>query len=70
MDVHWRAHVETKLASMHGADPSTPSGPASEIMHEIFIRRGFTRIFGQHDVVSLIEEPGGWVALNDKLMLM
>lgn len=70
MEIHWEAYRETANSASSGSDPSAPRGPASEIMHEIFIRRGFTRIFGQYDVATLIREPCGWVALNDKLMLM
>jgi len=45
-------------------------GPASNIMYEIFSRRGATRIFGKYDVDKIIKDPAGWLALNDKLMLI
>lgn len=70
MEVHWNARRECPPANRGGVGSIVPQGPASAIMHEIFLRRGFTRIFGEHDVASLIQEPGGWMALNDKLMLM
>lgn len=69
MEVHWRAYQETVIAGSLGARPG-PVGPASAMFYEIFTKRSFTRIFGKHDTAGLIKEPGGWMALNDKLMLM
>jgi hypothetical protein len=45
-------------------------GPASKIMYELFARRGLTRIFGKYDVDRLIQEPTGWMAVSDKLLLI
>ncbi len=70
MEVHWRAHVETQISSAFGGKAGQPQGPASAIMYEIFTKRGFTRIFGKYDTAALMREPSGWLALNDKLMLM
>lgn len=69
MEVHWRAYQETVIAGAFGARGG-PVGPASAMFHEIFTKRSFTRIFGKHDTAALIKEPAGWMALNDKLMLM
>ena len=69
MEVHWRAYQETVIAGAFGAR-NGPVGPASAMFYEIFTKRSFTRIFGKHDTAALIKEPAGWMALNDKLMLM
>ncbi|MCP5209325.1 MAG: hypothetical protein H6998_00195 [Hahellaceae bacterium] len=69
IEIHWRAFQEVKVASAFGG-VSGPQGPASAIFYEIFTRRGVTRIFGKYNVAKLINEQGGWAALNDKLMLM
>jgi hypothetical protein len=71
MEVHWRAYQETVISSAitRGAS-SGPVGPASAMFYEIFTKRSFTRLFGKHDTAALIKEPGGWMALNNKLMLM
>lgn len=70
MEVHWRAHVETQLSGAFGGKAGQPQGPASAIMYEIFTKRGITRLFGKYDTATLMREPAGWLALNDKLMLM
>jgi len=70
MEVHWRAHVETRISGAFGGGEGQPQGPASAIMYEIFTKRGFTRVFGRYDTAALMREPSGWLALNDKLMLM
>ena len=68
-DIHWRAYQEQAISrGRFGAGGKI--GPASRIVHEIFTKRGATRIFGKYDVDQIIKEPSGWVALNDKLMLM
>jgi len=69
MEVHWRAYQETVISSVLSSRAG-PVGPASAMFYEIFTKRSFTRIFGKHDTAALIREPGGWMALNDKLMLM
>ena len=68
-DIHWRAYQEQAISvglKLGGGKV----GPASNIMYEIFTRRGATRIFGKYDVDKLIKDPAGWLALNDKLMLI
>ena len=78
MEVHWRAKQETEIGRFVGGNrflsaknkKSGPCGPASAMFYEVFTKRGFTRIFGKYDTAQLIAEPGGWMALNDKLMLM
>jgi len=69
-EIHWRAYQEQAISGGLGIGGSGAVGPASKIMYEIFARRGATRIFGKYDVDKLIKEPGGWMALNDKLMLI
>ncbi|WP_137937478.1 hypothetical protein [Chitinivorax sp. B] len=68
MDLHWRAFQEQAL--IKGLSGGSGSGPATRILQELFIRRGATRVFGQHDVASFIHEPAGWMAISDKLLLM
>lgn len=68
-DVHWRAYQEQAISGGLGKGTGKV-GPASNIMYEIFARRGATRIFGKYDVDKLIKDPAGWLALNDKLMLL
>ncbi|MEO3389469.1 hypothetical protein [Mesorhizobium sp. CAU 1741] len=72
MEVHWRAYQETVISGAIGGrgGKDGPVGPASAMFYEIFTKRSFTRIFGKYDTAMLIREPGGWMALNDKLMLM
>lgn len=65
MEVHWRAYQELVIGRSQ-----KPCGPASAMFFEIFTKRGFTRIFGKYDTVALIREPGGWMALEDKLKLI
>lgn len=67
-DLHWRAFQELALVSSKRFSGGT--GPALRIVHELFYRRGVTRIFGQYDVEKLIREPNGWLAIQDKLMLI
>lgn len=45
-------------------------GPASEIVRELFTKRGATRFFGSYDANHYIAEPGGWKAVADKLALI
>jgi hypothetical protein len=64
-DLHWRAYQEATLTRSFGG-----TGPALRIVRELFTRRGATRIFGKYNVDQLIKEPNGWLAINDKLMLI
>lgn len=72
MEVHWRAYQETVIAGSIGGrgGKGGPVGPASAMFYEIFTKRSFTRLLGKYDTDKLIREPGGWMALNDKLMMM
>jgi hypothetical protein len=64
-DLHWRAYQEMTLTRTFGG-----TGPALRIIRELFTRRGATRVFGKYDVDQIIREPNGWIAINDKLMLI
>lgn len=64
-DLHWRAYQELQLSRNFGG-----TGPALKIVRELFTRRGATRIFGQYNVEQIVREPNGWLAINDKLMLI
>ena len=68
-DIHWRAYQEQAISRGLKLG-SGKVGPATNIMYEIFSRRGATRIFGKYDVDKIIKDPSGWLALNDKLMLI
>ena len=68
-NIHWRAYQEQAISG--GLFGKTGKiGPASNMMYEMFCRRGATRIFGKYDVDRMIKEPTGWMCLNDKLMLI
>ncbi len=64
--LHFKAWREMRVASFFGGT-SGPQGPASELFFEIFTRRGFTSLFGKHDVMGLLNEPCGWMALQKKM---
>ena len=70
LELHWRAKVEMSLAAVAKASADKPNGPASHVLFEIFRRRGATRIFGQYHTAQFIREPGGWKAVQDKLLLI
>lgn len=74
MELHWRARVEMSLSGLGGRSSSggtgKPNGPASSVLFELFRRRGLTRFLGQYETAKIINEPGGWNAVKDKLMLM
>lgn len=53
-----------------GSGGGVGSGPATEIIWELFTKRGATRLLGKYDVQALIEEPAGWMAIADKLLLI
>lgn len=65
-EIHWRAFQETTVAGRTGGG----TGPATQIMNELFRRRGATRVLGSYDVAALIREPGGWMAVGDKILLI
>jgi hypothetical protein len=68
--IHWRAYQEQKISGGLKLGTGGRIGPASRIFWEIFTRRGLTAMFGKYDIDALVREPGGWLALNDKLMLI
>jgi hypothetical protein len=68
-DIHWRAFQEQAISGGF-LGRTGQIGPASNMMYELFCRRGATRVFGQYDVDRIIREPTGWMCLNDKLMLI
>lgn len=64
--LHWRAFQEQAI-SIGGRN----IGPASRILYELFQRRTLTgRMLGQYSVDKIIKEPAGWMAVNDKMMLI
>ena len=68
-DIHWRAYQEQAISGgLFGKRGKV--GPASNMMYEMFCKRGATRIFGKYDVDQIIKEPTGWMCLHDKLMLI
>ncbi len=70
-DIHWRAFQEQVMDKMKGSGTGKGAvGPATSIVHEIFERRGVTRIFGKYKANEIIAEPAGWLALADKLNMM
>lgn len=68
-DLHWRAFQEQAI-SKGFLGGGGKVGPASNMLYEIFARRGATRFFGKYDVDKIIGEPGGWKAVSDKLLLI
>lgn len=71
MNLHWRALQETILIENLGQANKKDSGPAREILFELFERKGLTGfVWGKHHVDKLIKEPGGWMAIADKLLII
>ncbi len=68
--VHWRAFQEQSVSGGRGLGTGGKIGPGSQLFWEIFTRRGVTAVFGRYDIAQLVNEPAGWRALGDKLMLM
>lgn len=68
--LHWRAFQEQAISGGLGKGTGGKIGPASEIVWEIFKKRGLTRVFGQYDVAKLVREPAGWLPLADKITLI
>lgn len=68
--IHWRAYQEQQISGGLKLGTGGKIGPASRIFWEIFTKRGLTRMFGKYDIDALVKEPGGWMALHDKLMLI
>lgn len=65
IDLHWRAFQEQKVASFVGVAGAN-AGPASRIVKQLFLLSGGRAAFGG-SVVSIINEPCGWMAINAKL---
>jgi hypothetical protein len=71
LELHWRAFQETAiLGGLATSRGIKGTGPAGRILGELFVRRGATRILGQHDLSAFVREPCGWKAIADKLLLM
>ena len=71
--IHWRAYQEQQLSGSNrfGGVLGRNVGPASRIYWEIFTRRTATFLFGgRYEIAQLVNEPCGWLALHDKLMLI
>lgn len=68
--IHWRAFQEQAISGGLKLGTGGKIGPASQLFYEIFTKRGMTALLGRYDVAALIQEPGGWEALADKLMLI
>jgi len=70
-EIHWRAFQEQGMDRVRGSGTGRGAvGPATAIVHELFERRGVTRILGRHKADEIIAEPAGWHAISDKLNLM
>jgi hypothetical protein len=71
LELHWRAKQEQFMSgTVLGKGTGGAVGPASRIVWELFKKRGVTRILGQYEVAGIISEPAGWMAINDKLLLI
>ncbi len=68
--IHWRAYQEQAISGGLGLGTGRKVGPASRMFYELFTRRGATALFGKYDIDNLVKEPGGWMALGDKIVLM
>jgi hypothetical protein len=80
IEIHWAAFCEQRgtagrpsFLKMGGGGGKKAkldtAGPASKIFQEMFTRRGMTSVFGAYDIASLVTEPGGWMALGDKISM-
>jgi len=71
LELHWRAKQEQFMSgSVLGGGTGGSVGPASRILWELFTKRGITRLLGKHDIAKIVNEPAGWMAINDKLLLI
>lgn len=71
IELHWRAKQEQFMSGkVLKADTGGAVGPASRIVWELFTKRGITRILGKYDIAAIVDEPAGWMAINDKLLLI
>jgi hypothetical protein len=69
-NIHWRAFQEQAISGGRGMGTGGKIGPGSRIYYEIFTKRGMTALLGGYDIAQLIQEPGGWEPLADKLLLL
>jgi len=71
LTLHKAIDKMAQLVHMHANLEQADRGdkPATELMKEIFKRRG-VMFLCQYDVPALIREPSGWMALSDKLKLI
>jgi len=71
LELHWRAKQEQFMSgSVLGGGTGGSVGPASRILWELFTKRGITRLLGKHDIAKIVNEPAGWMAIKDKLLLI
>jgi hypothetical protein len=70
LELHWRARQEQFMSGKVLRAGTGKIGPASRIVWELFTKRGVTRILGKYDIDGIVHEPAGWMAINDKLMLI
>ncbi|HVJ95140.1 MAG TPA: hypothetical protein VM580_35425 [Labilithrix sp.] len=71
-ELHWRAYQELFVtqAMQRAKGFGDGTGPALRITNELFRRRGLTRVFGQYNVLQIVREPTGWLAIADKITLI
>jgi hypothetical protein len=69
-NIHWRAFQEQAISGGRGMGTGGKIGPGSQIYWEIFTKRGMTALLGRYEIAQLVQEPGGWEPLADKLLLI
>lgn len=70
LELHWRARQEQFMSGQVTGVTGGSVGPASRIITELFTKRGITKVLGKYNTMAIINEPAGWMAINDKLLLM
>lgn len=70
LELHWRAKQEQFMSGTVTGVTGGAVGPASRIVSELFTKRGITRVLGKYNTMAIINEPAGWMAINDKLLLI
>ena len=71
LEIHWRARQEQFMSGTAlRAGTGGSVGPASRIVWELFTKRGITRLLGKYDIDAIVQEPAGWMAISDKLLLI
>lgn len=62
--LHWMAFDEHRF-TLRQSDSQ-----ATRMIYELFQQRGLTRLFTRkYDVMGIIREPAGWLAIGDKLLM-